>query len=341
MKKIVICDFMSDFTFPNFSMWSAERRIWALAKTISEDPGFEVYITWPSWISKYVPNALYYPHRLTPDTVDDFFSLYGEMDYLFAWNEYFDKPDIIHWFKKVAKKLFSFQGNLYKYNGPLYDGKNIVLFCYCDEMIDLYKECKPYKSLTYHSGVDEEPILNETPDNYIVRIWRLDGDKAPHYAILSAKKLWIPLYIMWNPLYDKEYYTKNASLFSDPIVKQLWILTGQEKMNVLSHALCWIYTTWKDYIEASWGVLSEMLRSGLPIAWISWRKWTAVLEAVNEESLWKITLVNDMTDDEIVDTICKNVLYCLGLNRKKIFLEENKRYDPYFIFEEMIKKLWN
>ena len=322
-------------------MWSAERRIRSLAKTISEVPGFQVYITWPSRLSEYIPNALHYKKRLAPDTVDEFVSLYWKMDYLFAWHEYFDKPDIVSSFKKASRKLISYQGNLYKYDWPLYDGEDIVLFCYCDEMINLYKNCNPLKLLAYHSWVNEQVVLNENPDNYIVRMWRLDGDKSPHYAILAAKRLWIPLCILWKPLYDMNYYRKHESLFSDPIVRRLWVLSWQEKMNVLSNAICGIYTTWEEYIEASWGVLSEMLRSGLPIAWISRRPWTAVLEAVNKEYMGKITLVAGMTDDDIVDAICDNVRYCFNLDRKKVFLEANKRYDPSLLLEEMLRKVWD
>jgi hypothetical protein len=49
--------------------------------------------------------------------------------------------------------------------------------------------------------------------------------------------------------------------------------------------------------------------------------------------------VKGMNEEEIIDSICENVMYCSTLDRKKIFLESNRRYDPRSLFEEMVRKI--
>ena len=44
-KKVVVCDYPCKYTFPSFGFGSAEKRIWQIALTISEVPGYEIILT--------------------------------------------------------------------------------------------------------------------------------------------------------------------------------------------------------------------------------------------------------------------------------------------------------
>lgn len=120
-KKLVVCDYPNpkNYTFPSFGMGSSEKRIWHFAKIASEFDDFEVVITGPLWLPKYVPKAKYYPKRLDISSYKEFISRYGKMDYLFAGHEYFDKDEYTIPFSEVAKKLISYQLHPYTYKKSL------------------------------------------------------------------------------------------------------------------------------------------------------------------------------------------------------------------------------
>ncbi|MEI6237958.1 MAG: hypothetical protein WCP15_00295 [bacterium] len=337
-KKIIICDYPSKYTFPSFGFGSAEKRIWSFAKTLSNTELFEVIITGPLWLPKYLPSARYFPTRLDVDSVDDFIKIFGKVDYLFAGHEYFDKDNYVNAFLKVSNKLISYQGNTYKYCRKSYDAERVFLFCYSDQMISLYKDQLPKKVLSYHSGVDEICYLTEKPKNYLVWIGRIDTDKSPHYAALASKVIGIPLYILGESKYQKDYEEKYKYIFSDSNVQRKGVVYGPEKMKLLSEATCGIYTLGKDYTEAGAGVLGEILRSGIPLAAISWKGNDAVCEAVDDDRLGKVELINEgETEEQIVGKLVKSIRYCLELDRKEIYKLANEKYDPMSLAEKMFR----
>lgn len=65
-KKFVICDYPNplNYTFPNFSLGSTEKRFWQIAKTVSEFDDFEVIITGPLWLPEHLPGAKHFKKRL-------------------------------------------------------------------------------------------------------------------------------------------------------------------------------------------------------------------------------------------------------------------------------------
>lgn len=106
-KRLIVCDYPSKYTFPSLGFGSAEKRIWSFAKTISEFEDFEVVITGPLWLPRYVPKAKYFPHRLDGNSIAMFLKKFGRMDYLFAGHEYFGKKEYEETFFKAARKMFS------------------------------------------------------------------------------------------------------------------------------------------------------------------------------------------------------------------------------------------
>lgn len=337
-KKIIICDYPSKYTFPSFGFGSAEKRIWSFARTLSNMEDFEVIITGPLWLPKYLPKAKYFFPRLDKFSIDEFIKKFGKVDYLFAGHEYFGKDEYEEPFLKIANKLFSYQGNVYKYNKKVYDAKRKFLFCYSDEMMELYKEQSPIKILSYHSGVNEVCYLTKKPKKYLVWIGRIDKDKSPHYAALVSKIIGIPLYILGESKYQKEYEKEYENILSSPDIHKKGVVYGFEKMKLLSEAMCGIYTLDKEYTEAGAGVLGEILRSGVPIAGMFWKGNDAVCEAVNDNKLGLATVFSkNNTEKQVVQKLVENIKYCLNLNREEIYKLANEKYNP----KELAKKMFH
>lgn len=335
-KRLIVCDYPSKYTFPSFGFGSAEKRIWSFAKTVSEFEDFEVVITGPLWLPEYVPKAKYFEPRLDKNSIEMFLKRFGNADYLFAGHEYFGKPEYEEIFFMIAPKLMSYQGNIYDYEKIAYDAKTKYLFCYSDEMMLKYKNQSPFKILSYHGGVNEKSYLTERPKKYLIWMGRIDTDKSPHYAVLAAEKLKIPLYILGESKYQKDYEKKHNKVLESQRVKRCGVVWGPSKMKLLSEALCGIYTVGPDYTEAGAAVLGEILRSGIPLVGMSWKGNDAVYEAVDDPRLGKVVLINrQMNDDEIAEQLAKSVKECLDLDRKTIFKLANEKYNPVKLAKKM------
>lgn len=337
-KKVVVCDYPCKYTFPSFGFGSAEKRIWQIALTISEMSGYEVILTGDAWLPQCVPKAKHFPQRLDSSTIDEFLSLHGRSDYLFGGNEYFDKDEkYVQPFLQAADKLFSYQSHVYDYNNKIvFDGKIKFLFCYSDEMIERYKKQNPFKSLLFHSGVNEIPYLTKKPKDYLLWMGRIDKDKAPHYAILAAKKLNQKIKILGEPKYQPDYIQTIQNLLNDNLVEIMGTVHGDEKMQLISEAKCAIYTLDKDYIEAGAGVLGEYLISGVPIAAISWRGNDAICEAVDQPQLGQVQNVNpSMSEEEIVNKLSESVIACKKLDRRIIYQIGQDKYNMVKIMKRI------
>lgn len=338
MKKIIVCDYNNpnNYTFPNFDMGSSEKRIWHFAKTASELEKYEVIITGPMWLPEYVPNAKYFPKQLNSHTYQEFLSIYGKCDFLFAGHEYFDKDEWVVPFENCANSLLSYQLHPYEYKKKSFNGKDKILFCYSDEMVETYKEQKPVKALLFHNGVNEDPYFVEKPQEYLVWLGRLDKEKAPHYAIIAAGLLDMPVYILGKTVYQPEYYEEYKAMFDLPHVNLLGFKTGQEKMDVIANAKCAIYTVDKSFSEAGAGVLGEILSCGVPIAGITWTGNDAVCEAVESNLLGKIVDVSSLLESEVAQNLSEAIRYCLKLDRNIVYELGSKKYNPYILVENIL-----
>ena len=220
-KTLIVCDYPNphNFTFPNFGLGSTEKRFWQLAKTVSEFDDFKVVITGPLWLTKYLPRARHFKKRLDETTVVEFMKRFGRANYLFASSEYFDKDSKRNAFLKVADKAISYVTHPYDFKKACFDNKRSFLFCYSDGMRTHYNKQKPHKLLLFHSGVQEIPYLTLKSKNYLLWLGRIDADKSPHYAILAAKKICMPIYILGAPLQQPAYERKYAYLLNSKNVK--------------------------------------------------------------------------------------------------------------------------
>lgn len=336
MKRLVVCDYPCNYTFPSFGFGSSEKRLWHLAKTASELPGFEVVITGPLWKPEYVPRAKYFPKRLDGLTYEEFVSRYGKFDYLFAGHEYFDKDEYVIPFFRVADKLVSYQLHPYEYKKASFDGKRSFLFCYSQEMVERYKDQKPIQALLFHSGVDENPYFTEHPKEYLLWMGRFDYDKSPHYAILAAKKLGLRIKLLGKTVYQPDYEKAYFDVLNDPIVEREGVVFGQKKMEIISESKCALYTLGEAYSEAGAGVLGEYLSSGVPIAGMTWKGNDAVCAAVDSPHLGHVSLVkHGSLDQEIADALADSVKHCLRLDRRQVYSNGKAKYDPHRLVRQV------
>lgn len=337
-KRVIVCDYdnPNGYTFPSFGFGSSEKRIWHFAKTVSELKDFEVIITGPLWLPEYVPNAKHFKKRLDINSYQEFISVYGKCDYLFAGHEYFDKDIWVEPFSYCADILLSYQLHPYKYKKISFNAKDKFLFCYSDEMVEMYKEQSPIKALLFHSGVNEQPFFTENPEDYLLWIGRLDRDKAPHYAVLAAHILNKKIKILGKSVYQPEYFDEYKDIFNMPHVEMLGVVSGYEKMKLISEAQCALYTIDKNYSEAGAGVLGEILSSGVPLAGITWTEGGAICEALDSNLLGKVTKLElNAKEKDIPKILSENILYCLGLDRKKVFEIGSQKYDPKKLVEKL------
>lgn len=341
MNKLIVCDYPSAYTFPSVgseSMGSSEKRLWEVARTATTLPGLQVILTGPLWLPEHVPGAEYFPQRLDETTLDEFLQIYGQADYLFAGHEYFDKENYQFTFSKVARHSISYQLHPYDYEGKVvFDGRHTHLFCYSDEMMERYSKQSPRKLLLYHTGVDEVPFLTEEPDPYLLWMGRIDGEKAPHLAILAAREIGLPIHILGKTVYDQEYSKIYHEVLNLPHVVHHSVLYGRKKMSLISRASCGIYTLAESYSEAGAAVLGEMLTSGIPIAGISWRGNDAICEAVASPKVGRIARISsEDSEKNIVLALATAIEECRNLSRKEIFEDSKVRFDMRRLVSEML-----
>ena len=339
MKKILVADYPSAFTFPNGSYGSAEKRIWTVAK-YSHDLGMEVIISGPLWKNETLPMIKHFRERLNKATAEKFVNIFGKVDYLFVGHEYFKDPewDVIS--EKVSHQTLSFQGNNCQYNRLAYNGVNRHLFCNSDEMMEIYKEQNPQKTpAVYHSPYE---IPNPQQDaGYLVWCGRMDDQKAPHYAAEASRKLKKTIVFIGAPLYQKHYLDEHFKYFDHKLVYLAGTINGQAKMNILGKASCMIYTCAPNWIEAAGAVFTESFFSGVPIAGMTWKGNDSVAEALSSGGGSIVKVSNGMSLDEISDEICSAVEKCIKINHLEVLEYAKNRFDPIKNIQGMFDKIEN
>jgi glycosyltransferase involved in cell wall biosynthesis len=340
-KTLIVCDYENEregYTFPNFGMGSSENRIWHFAHSATCLPHLRVVIVGPRWLPEHVPGAIHFPERLHGGGARRFREQFGRADYLFAGHEYFDKQEWVEPFLACAKSIFTYQLHPYEYQGRCFDGVQRILFCYSDEMCEQYQEQRPMKGLLFHSGVDERPVFNAAPEDYLLWMGRLDSDKQPHIAVEVAARLGMRLVILGETVRDPDYGRFLDSYLSAPHVEYAGVLRGPEKTRLLSSARCAIYTVSREFTEAGAGVLGEYLASGVPIAGMTWKGNDAVCEAVDRPEFGRVVNASVCHDEqEIVSRLSRAVSECLELDRAATHRLGRHKYDPVRLVHEMLQ----
>jgi hypothetical protein len=143
-----------------------------------------------------LPEAKHSPESIIDIAADAFLDKFGKFDFLVAGHEYWLDEELVNKFEKISDKCLTYQhASTPQYGKKIFDNKKHFLFCYSDQFCSMFKKQKPTKLLCASIGYDEEPV-QRAPEDYLVSIGRVDKDKSPHYAVLAAEKLGMPIYLI-------------------------------------------------------------------------------------------------------------------------------------------------
>lgn len=327
-KRIVVCDFPSEFLFPPVGYGGIERWLWSVAKE-ADALGLEVIFSGPLWRKNLLAGVKYFEHRITKESVDIFKQRFGRVDFLVGGHEYFGNPIYDSFFKEISDIQFSFQHGTKPYSTIAYNADSTHLFCYSPQMMNLYREQSPHQTFCVSEGMNEDPIFSLDRKGYIVWMGRLDRDKAPHYAILAAKKLGMPIFLLGSTQYQPEYANKYEYLLSDPLVYRCGTVAGKKKMEIVSRAQCAIYTLDKGYIEAGVAVIGEFLRCGVAVAAMTWSgddcAATAILDG-QDGYIFKADL--EMTEGQIVSGLAEKIIKSIDIPIENVYEYGRSVFDP-------------
>jgi len=341
-KKVVVCDFSSDYYFPPKGYGGIERWLWTVAKE-SLNLGMKVIIIGPKWKKRSLQQAIHEPKSITIISLKDFTERYGIVDFLVAGHEYWHNKNLRRKFEKISKKTITFQhmpDPIFKKR--YFDRKKHFLFCYSNEMIKRFKLQSPIKELCVSRGYNEKAI-KKNKKGYLVWIGRLDKDKIPHIAVLAAKKINKQIYLLGKPIRENDYFKKYKNILKMNHVKRFTSkgckrneVTGKNKMDLIAKADCMIYTLNSDYIEAGSAIFADSLSCGVPVAAISWKNNDCSYAALNSKT-GVIAKINQKDDQEkIVNKLSKAINSCLKLDRKLVYEIGSKKFNS----KNLVKKMY-
>ncbi len=341
-KSVVICDYPSKYLFPPKGYGGIERWLWTVA-VASVNLGMRVILLGPNWRYKLLPQAEYFSDSIINITIDDFLSRIGHVDFLVGGHEYWLNKIMINKFDKIANFSLTYQhGSSPLYEKNTFNNKNRFLFCYSDEMEKIFFKQHPTKLLCTAAGAGEAPIKTDSK-NYLISIGRMDVDKSPHYAILAANQLNLPIYVLGENIKKDGYLEKFKKVFNSPQIYMKGVISGREKMKLIAGACCGVYTKGPDYIEPAAGTIAEIIRSGVPLVGISWSGNDAVCEPINlDNKLGYIAKCNkEDTEDAIVGKLVEAIKLSMKLNRDYIFEKGNSIYNQTELVKQMYLRAIN
>jgi glycosyltransferase involved in cell wall biosynthesis len=342
-KKIVVCDYPSKYLFPPKGYGGIERWLWTVAKE-SVGLGMEVLILGPNWQYGLLPEAKHSPESIIDIGADTFLDKFGKFDFLVAGHEYWLDEDLVSKFEKISDKCLTYQHAFTpQYSKKVFDNKKHFLFCYSDQFCSLFKKQEPTKLLCASIGYDEDSVRLES-EGYLISIGRVDMDKSPHYAVLAAEKLGMPIYIIGESVRESDYVKKYQDVFSLPHVRNLGVVFGKHKMEIIAKASCGIYTIDKNYNEPAAGTICEIIKSGVPLAGMTWAGNDAICEPFKLDDKFGFLESFDKesdSEDAVVDRLVKAIKKCLELDRGYIWKKGNALYDPRQLVEKMLVRSLN
>ncbi len=342
-KKIVICDYPSKYSFPPKGYGGIERWLWTVAKE-SVGLGMDVLILGPNWQYNLLPKAKHSSESIINISADSFLNKFGKFDFLVAGHEYWINEKMVNKFEKISDRCLTYQhSSSPKYNKKIFDNKKHFLFCYSDQFCLMFKKQKPTKLLCASIGYNEEPV-KRAAKKYLISIGRIDKDKSPHYAILAAEKIGMPIYIIGKSVRDPEYFKEYKKFFNMSHVKKIGTIFGKEKMELISKSSCGIYTLDKNYKEPAAGTICEIIKSGIPLAGMTWTGNDAICEPFKFSS--KLGVLENFnkkhdSDNVVVARMAAAIEKCLKLDRNYIWKKGNELYNQRQLVKKMLIRSLN
>jgi|GEM_PF-5808172 len=163
-------------------------------------------------------------------------------------------------------------------------------------MCQRYGAHMPFSELAVHLGLKEdEPSATDGAD--LVWLGRIDGQKAPHIAVVAAGLLRRRIRLV-GPVFDRTYLDRHRQLLQAPHVELVGELSGPAKVAALHGGSALVHTCARDYIEAGAAVFGEALRVGTPVAALAWRPGTCADAALCPETGRVATVGPASSDDQ-------------------------------------------
>lgn len=328
--RVGVCDFPSAYAFPPYGYGGIERWLWAIAVGASES-GAETHLIGPAWRAD-LPNVFgRLPVRLedlTPGGAGFRRLAALGLDLLVVGHEYPSRPAWRAIWAELGCRVVTFQHDPnFPHLPDAFDGDRSRLFCYSQEMTHLYAAHCPLQTLSVQFGLGEEMPSSAVPGEGLVWLGRIDGQKAPHLAILAASRLGRTIRLI-GPVLDYQYASRYAAQLRAPHVELIGEQSGEGKLRELRHARVLVYTCAPDYVEAGSAVFGEALRSGTPVAALAWRGGTCAHAALCERSGRVAEVHQDANEDEATARLAEAILAAEQLDARMVQEIGLIRFDP-------------
>lgn len=331
-----ICDYPSAYEFPPHGYGSIERWLWAVAVG-AQEWGATVYLLGPQWRTDLPPIFRRQDARLeemrAPDRRLDELAGLG-LDLIVAGHEYPALPAWRQTAERLGCAIVTFQHDpRFIHPTGTFDASRTRLYCYSDEMAQLYRVHHPRRELSVQIGTDEEPLPASEGD-HLVWLGRICADKAPHLAARVAAQLGRRLRLI-GPVHDREYVFQHATDFGTAEVEWVGELGGVEKSKALSQAGTLVYTCAPGYIEAGAAVFGDALRAGTPVAALAWRPGTCSEAALCHDTGAVAVVPPGSGEAAAVEALCAAVAGADRMDPGTVQQVGLRRFDPIRHFETL------
>lgn len=328
--RVGICDFPSRYAFPPYGYGGIERWLWATAIGAAET-GVDVHLIGPAWrpeTAEWFPVTPLRLEDLTPGSADVRRLTRLELDLLVAGHEYPSLPAWRRIWETLGCDVATFQHDpTFQHTIGTFDGRRSRLYCYSAEMTRRYADHAPTQTLSVQLGLGEETPARPGGGRDIVWLGRLDADKAPHLAAMATAKLGKPITLA-GPVLDDSYIDRHAAALNAQHVSWAGELAGSAKTRLFSDAAVLVYTCAPTYIEAGAAIFGEALRSGVPVAALTWRPDGCAEAAICTDTGVIATADPTMNDDDVATILADAIDEALRLDPRTVQEVGLCRFDP-------------
>lgn len=331
-----VCDFPGSYAFPPAGYGGIERWLWAAAIG-ARQAGADVHLLGPLWRSDLGDGWAIDPVRLedlAPGSRQLATLRSAGYDLLIVGHEY---PSLSAWrraWEELDCDVATFQhAPDFRHTPDAFDGHRSRLYCYSPEMTERYLAHRPRPELAVHLGLGEqEPPATDGSD--LVWLGRIDGQKAPHIAVLAAALLGRRIRVI-GPVFDEAYAVRHSDRFRADHVDMAGELGGADKTAALRAGKVLVYTCARYYIEAGAAVFGESLRTGTPVAALAWRRGTCADAALCDGTGAVVAVRPEASDDEAASALA-NVIEQVAVLKPASVQEIGKaRFDPVRHFQAL------
>lgn len=334
-----VCDFPTRYAFPPTGYAGIERWLWAAAVG-ARRAGAVVHLLGEQWRPELAADWTIRRVRLEDVESEQQLAVLRSAGYdlLIAWHEYPAKPAWRKVWQCLGCDVAAFQhgANLPHPSGT-YDGIGSRLYCYSPEMMTLYADQHPRAELAVHQGLGEdEPPAKE--GQYLAWVGRIHAEKAPHLAVLAARRLGWRIRIA-GPVFGTEYLAQHRELIGSAHVELVGEVGGVAKIAEFHQARVLVYTCARDYVEAGAAVFGEALRAGTPVAALTWRPGTCADVALCADTGCVAQIDPMASDDQAATALAAAIEQAAALRPSAVQEIGMMRFDPARHFRVLASQL--